>query len=96
MLAREPADQVDAGGDVAPLVAAADLQRAAVPAVEVQEVVRLQQHVAELGEGDASLAVGAMRARTDSLASIWFDAEVLADVAQEVDERPAARASRRC
>ena len=34
-----------------------DLQRAAQAALQVQEVVRLQQHVAELGVADALLAV---------------------------------------
>ena len=55
-LAGRLADQVDAGGDVAPLVGAAHLQLDAVRGVEVPEVVGLQQHVAELGVRDAGLA----------------------------------------
>ena len=51
-------DQLDAAGDVAPLVAAAELQGDAVVAVEVEEVHRLQQHVAELGVGDARPRAG--------------------------------------
>src|SRR2546430_14201600 len=44
-----PADQVDPGGDVPPLLRAADLHRALSLAVQMEEVVRLQQHVTELG-----------------------------------------------
>ena len=48
-------DQLDPRGDVPPLVAAADLQRAPLAPVQLQVVVRLQQHVAELGVRDAAL-----------------------------------------
>ena len=47
------ADEVDAGGDVAPLVGAAHLQLDVVVLVQPPEVVGLEQHVAELGVGDA-------------------------------------------
>ena len=46
-------DEVQAGRQVAPLVAAAELERAAVPPVQLEEVQALQQLVAELGVGDA-------------------------------------------
>ncbi len=46
----DAANQIDAGGDVAPLVAAAHLERALPLAEEMQEVVSLEQHVAEFGE----------------------------------------------
>ena len=41
--AAQLANQIDAGGDVAPLIAAAHLQRAAVAIEQLQEVVGLQQ-----------------------------------------------------
>jgi hypothetical protein len=63
-------DEVDAREDVAPLVGAADLELAALVAVQVVVVVGLQEHVAELGVGDAVLA--AHRAFTLSRATIWF------------------------
>ena len=45
-----PPDQLEPGGDVAPLVGAAHLQLDAHRPVQVPEVVRLEEHVAELGE----------------------------------------------
>ena len=58
------ADELDAGDDVAPLVGPTGLQRAAVVAVELQVVVRLQQLVAELGVGDSGAGQpGARRPR---------------------------------
>ncbi len=78
------ADQLGAGGDVAPLIAAAHLERAAVVQVQAQEVVGLQQHVAELGERQALLA---LQPRLDRvLGRHVVDGEVLADVAQELDQ----------
>ena len=80
-----PADEVDALGDVAPLVAAAELQLAVVAVVELQEVPRLQEHVAELGERQGLfplLQPGPDRFLADHL----VDAEELADVAQEVEQ----------
>ncbi len=55
LLLVHPSDQVDAGGDVAPLVGAADLQLAAETAVQLNVVVALEQAVGELGEGDADI-----------------------------------------
>src|SRR5262249_46468843 len=79
-LAGDAPDQVHAGNQVAPLVAAADLQRAAVPAVQLEEVVRLQDLVAELGVADpAGLEPGPYRLPGEHLAQ----REVLADVAQK-------------
>ena len=46
-------DQLEAGRDVAPLVGAAALQLDPVRATQVGEVGRLEQHVAELGEGES-------------------------------------------
>ena len=66
---------------VAPLVAAADLQRAAVPPVQLQEVVGLQDLVAELGVADpARFQPGPDRLPAEHL----VDREVLADVAEEL------------
>ena len=45
----DPPDQVHAGRDVPPLIAAPHLQRAAMAAEQLQEIERLQQHVTELG-----------------------------------------------
>ncbi len=77
-------DEIDARQDVAPLVRAAHLQLAAVVPVEVVVVVGLQQHVAELGVGDAMLP------RHPSLHALpgdhLVDRDVLADVTQEVQE----------
>ena len=78
-------DQLDAAGEVAPLVGAAELQRDAVVAVEVEEVHRLEQHVAELGVADPRLEA----ALHDVARQHPVDREVLADVAQEVDRRQA-------
>ena len=76
-----PADQLDATGEVAPLVAAAELEADAVVAVEVQVVHRLQQHVAELRVADAGLEPAAHHVTGEHP----VDREVLADVAEEVD-----------
>ena len=87
--ASQPPDQVDALGDVAPLVAAPELEPATVVVEQMEEVVGLQQHVAELREGDAVLAAlqpGAHRLLPDHL----VDREVLAHVAQEVGQRVGA------
>ena len=50
--ARRAPDQLQAGRDVPPLVGAAALQLDPVRALQVGEVGRLQEHVAELGEGE--------------------------------------------
>ena len=65
--AGRPPDQLEAGGDVAPLVGAAALQLDAVRATEVGEVGRLEEHVAELGEREPL----ARRAWTESLSSMY-------------------------
>ena len=77
-------NQVQAGGEVAPLVGAAEFQRAVVFVKQVEEVVALQHLVAELGEGDAFLRVQAAGDRV--LGEHGAQTEVLADVTQEVDD----------
>ena len=47
--------ELGAHRDVAPLIGGPDLELAVIGLAEVVEVVALQQHVAELGEADASL-----------------------------------------
>ena len=82
--------EIDAHRDVAPLVAAADLEVASVVDVEAQEVVGLQQHVAELGVRDP--LVRPLEARLDRLLGDHLvDREVLADVAEELEDRDAAQ-----
>ena len=80
VLALLAADEVRAGQYVAPLVVAAQLHAAAVPAEQLQEVVALHQHVVEFQEGQALLhallvALGRQHA---------VDREVHAHLAQEV------------
>ena len=78
-------DQVQAGGEVAPLVGAAEFQRAVVFVKQVEEVVALQHLVAELGEGDAFLRVQAAGDRV--LGEHMVPRRKLrADVTQEVDD----------
>ena len=84
LVATDLADELDPHGDVAPLVAATDLQFAAVVLVQAQEVVGLEEHVAELGVADA--LVRSLEARLDRLlAHHLVDREVLAHVAQELE-----------
>ena len=70
-------DQIQTGGEVAPLVGAAEFQRAVVFVKQVEEVVALQHLVAELGEGDAFLRVQAAGDRV--LGEHGAQTEVLAD-----------------
>ena len=74
-------DQIHARRDVPPLVAAADLERALALAKQVQEVVGLEQHVAELGERQPRFESRLHRL----LLQHDVHREVLADVAQEID-----------
>ena len=74
---------------------APELQSAALIVVQAQEVVGLEQHVAELGVGDPLL--GTLQPGPHRLLGHHLvDGEVLADVAQELDEAELTRASRRC
>src|SRR5579875_3603132 len=85
-LAGAPADELDPCRDVAPLVAPPHLELAAVVLVEPEEVVGLQQHVAELRVGDA--LVGTFEASPDGLLGHHLvDGEVLPDVTEELDQR---------
>ena len=79
------ADQLGAGGDVAPLVGSAQLHLAAVFLVEVHEIETLHQLVGEFGERHAvALAVETLLDRI--LGHHVVDRDQLADVADEVEE----------
>ena len=79
----DAAAELDAVDDVAPLVGPAHLQTAIQPPRQLEEVVGLQDHVVEFEEGQRLLAV---EPRLDALeAQHPVDAEVPADVAQEVE-----------
>ncbi len=80
-------DEIGAGGDVAPLVGAADLKGAAAFLEQMQEVVRLDQHVAELGVAETGF-LPFEAGFHGVLLHHHVDAEGLADIAQKVEERP--------
>ena len=82
-------NQLAAGGDVAPLIAAAHLQPAAEAIVQHEVVVGLQQLVAELGERDAIVAAETPLHRF--LRHHVVHGEVLADVAEEIEEADRAQ-----
>src|SRR5690606_22612210 len=82
-------NQIGAAREVAPLIAAARLQNAAVLAEELEKVHALQQLVAELGVADAGVAVEP--GGHSILLQHRAHAEVLADIAQEVDRRQLGR-----
>ena len=85
--AARPPDELEAGRDVAPLVGAAHLELDAHRPVQVGEVVRLEQHVAELRERQPALQAHLDRV----LGQHVRDREVLARVAQELDQRQLAQ-----
>ncbi|RPK41748.1 hypothetical protein EES40_20220 [Streptomyces sp. ADI93-02] len=76
-------DQVDPRREVAPLVAAALLEGAAVAPVQLQEVHALEELVAELRVADALLRLQPAGHRV--LGEHLVDPEVLADVPEELD-----------
>ncbi len=90
MLLVQTTGQVDTGGDVTPLVGAADLQLDAMHTVQAGEVVALQQVIGEFGEGDADIvAIQALLNRF--LVNHLVNGEVLTDVAQEGQHIHAAK-----
>ena len=76
------ADQVQTGSDVAPLILTADLQVDALILEKVQEVHRLQNLVSEFREGNT----GVQAAGYDIFSQHRVDIEVLAEVAQEIQQ----------
>ena len=82
--------QIDAGGDVAPLVRAADLQRHAVQLIQAGKVVTLQQIVRELGKGD-TLIVTIQTLLHRFFVDHLVNREVFTDIAQEGQHVHAAK-----
>ena len=82
--------QIDAGGDVAPLVRTADLQRHAVQLVQAGKVVTLQQIVRELGKGD-TLIVTIQTLLHRFFVDHLVNREVFTDIAQEGQHVHAAK-----
>ena len=82
---RDASNEIDAAHDVAKLIAAAELYCACISAIQMQEVIRLQDHVTELGVADALLA--APESRCNGVArDHLIHGKVLADIAQHVEE----------
>ena len=77
----QPAAEVDAVDDVAPLVRSAHLQNAAVAFVKLHEIVGLQDHVVEFEKRQRLLALQAQLHRVERQHLV--DGEMAADVAQE-------------
>ena len=77
-------DQVDTHGDVPPLVAAAHLESTSVALIQLNEVVCLEESVAELRVGDPGLFV-LNPPPHGLLLQERVHGEVLANVTQEVD-----------
>ena len=75
--------QLDPVDDIAPLVRSAELRPAAEAARQLQEVVRLEDHVVELEEGQRLLAVEPQAHAVEGQHAV--DGEMTADVAQERD-----------
>ena len=79
--ALDPADELDARDDVAPLIVAPDLEAAAVALVELEEIVALEELIVELDEGEPGLHPHLVGLEGEHA----VDREMPADVAQEVD-----------
>ncbi len=80
------ANELGAGGDVAPLVRAAELQAAVFVAIEIEIIVALKELIGELGEAHALLRFAAQALFHGVLGHHVVDGDVLADVADEVQE----------
>ena len=76
-----PARQVHAVDDIAPLIRPAHLQQTTITAVQLKEIIGLQDHVVEFKKGEALLAV---QPRLDALkAQHAVDREMPPDHPQE-------------
>ena len=80
----EATGQVDATGDIAPLIRAADLQPATVSVIQLGKIEGLQNHVAEFCKADAC-AFAVEPLPNGFFADHIVDRKVLADVAQKVE-----------
>ncbi len=76
------ADELGASGDVAPLVGATHLELAALGAVEGEEIVALEELVAELSEGNACLHALLYAILSHHV----VDSDMLTDIADEIEE----------
>ena len=83
LIPRGLADELDTGGDVAPLVAARHLQVNAAGLMQVLEVDGLDEHVRELCVGDAAFHLPAHMVLGEHVAHV----DVLAELAEVVDDR---------
>src|SRR5690606_35426932 len=75
--------EIDTIDDVAPLVRAAHLDDRAITAVELYEIVALQDHVVEFEEAQRLLAVEPELDAVEAQHAV--DREVPADIAQELE-----------
>lgn len=80
-VAMKPIDEVDARGDVAPLIRASDLHGAVVVLIEPQKVGRLQQLIRELGERETVLGAALDRVLAEELRH----RKVLANLPKELE-----------
>ena len=87
------AAEINSRGDIAPLIAAADLEFAIVIAAKDVKIESLEEHVAELGVADADLTVFHAGAHA-LLADHLVDGKMLADIAQEIEIRHVCRPCR--
>ena len=86
VLAEHAADQLCAGGDVAPLVGAAQLKAASLLLVEVEEVVALEKLVGEFGERHPLARFARKTLLHGVLGHHVVDGQILAHVADKVEE----------
>ncbi len=79
-------DQLHTGGDIAPLVRAAELETDILRLIEVQVVVSLEELVGEFGEGEPLDGICLETLPHRLLRHHIIDRDVLTDVADEVEE----------
>src|SRR5690348_3006916 len=78
------ARQIDTSGNIAPLIAATDLELASVITAEDVKIESLEEHVAEFGVADPDLAV--FHAGSNAfLGDHLIHGEVLADIAKKIE-----------
>src|SRR5689334_1883667 len=82
-----PSNQLDASREIPPLITPAELQQDAITSMQLQVIVRLEQHVAELGEGNATVETRLHR----FLLQHVIHGEVLPDLAHELDRGQAVQ-----
>ena len=77
------AQQFNPHNDIAPLIAAAQLQGAVIAVIQHHKVVGLQQHIAELSKGNAVALLVTPPHRF--LSQHIVDGKMLANIAQKID-----------